>query len=73
MKPPMLDWNGNQAGIYFVRSKQTKGSPRQFCAVLASPCWEGPARRSAIAARIDAEYHSAGRLDERPPCFAYEP
>lgn len=72
MRPPKLEWQGSHAGKYMVQSEIVRGEPRVYYAVqLAGGKWEGPSRRTEKAAMIDAEYHSAGRLEERPLCFAY--
>lgn len=73
MRPPKLNWEDSRANGYYVQSEQVRGEPRRYYAicVLAGRRWSGPSRRSESAAMIDAEYHAAGRLAERPACFAY--
>lgn len=77
MRPPKLDWDDAFAGSYMIQSAIVRGEPRVYYAILRGGTgrhperWSGPSRRTQNAAKIDAEYHAAGRLEDRPPCFAY--
>ncbi len=70
-RPPRLLWRCGFADGYMIQSEIVRGEARVFYATKIDGSWEGPYRRSERPAMIDAEYHAAGRPDDRPIVFGY--
>lgn len=74
-RPPKLSWVGAHSSDYIVQSEIVRGEPRIYYAIVLGSYrhnrWTGPSRRTEAAAKIDAEYHAAGKWSERPPCFSF--
>lgn len=69
-RPPRLEWKGHRAiversGLRVLLYDISFIYHGEGCRAICNNGWDGPFRKKVRTAQIDAEYHAAGRWNER--------